>query len=86
MPEDSSLYDLVKDLSLVAWVVLTLVLVAAVYLLFRVIDSLVSRKCPSCAERVHKKALVCRACNRDIATSNFVNSKIESEKRTELYK
>jgi hypothetical protein len=80
-----SLYDFFKDLSATGLFAIFFVIALSFYLLSRLVDGFVAKQCPYCAEKIKKKAIVCRFCDRDL-TGSFVTTKIDNDKRNELYK
>lgn len=66
MFENFSLYEFTKELSLVGWVIVFAILTAAVYVIAKVIEMLVTKKCPFCEKRIPKRLTVCTFCKKAV--------------------
>jgi hypothetical protein len=66
MPDNFSLYEFTKNLSLVGWVILIAVMIAAVYVIAKGTELLVTKKCPFCENRIPKRLNMCKFCKKAV--------------------
>jgi hypothetical protein len=66
MSEDFSLYEFSRSLSIVGWIVVIAVLIAAVYLIAKGTELLVTQRCPFCDKRIPKRATQCDFCKKGV--------------------
>lgn len=60
-----NLYEFARDLSIVGWIGVIVVMVAVIYVISKGTEALVTKKCPWCAKRVPRRAIVCTFCKHD---------------------
>ncbi len=65
MFENFDLYEFVKSLSLLGWIVLSLAMIATIYVIAKGTEIMVSKKCPFCGKRIPKRAATCEFCKRE---------------------
>lgn len=66
MADDFSLYEFTKNLSLVGWVAVIAAMLAAIYVIAKGTELLVTKKCPFCEKRTPKSSAVCKFCKKAI--------------------
>lgn len=66
MAEDFSLYEFARNLSLVGWLLVTAGMIAAIYIIAKATELLVTKKCPFCGKRIPKRLSECTFCKKAV--------------------
>jgi hypothetical protein len=66
MFDNFDLYEFVKTLSLIGWVILVAVMIAVIYVLSKAVELMVTKKCPFCEKRIPKRATECTFCKKAV--------------------